>query len=117
MKSMFQNIMQIEDVLGALFLKADGTIAYSEFSAPPTVDVRKLDWSSLLASFSGYQEAELVFEKARFHLRRTETGIILVMSGHFALSAMIRLNCDILAPSLDTTADKPKGLRRFFSRS
>jgi hypothetical protein len=117
MKSLFRNIMQIEEVHGVLFLKPDGTIAYSEFSETPPGDIRNLDWPSLLSSLSGHKEVELVFENARFFLRRTETGIIVVMSGHYALSAMIRLNCDILDHSLGIPAEKPKGLRRFFGRS
>ena len=59
--------------------------------------------------------ADLIFENSRVYLRRTELGYLFVLMDAFAQTALVRLNCDILAPSLKEMKGG-KGLRRLFKK-
>ena len=116
MKECFHDLLQLDDVHGVIFFLRDGTMAYSEFRKDPPQDPSELDWPAILSAFAHIQEAELVFEKARFCIRQSESGCLVVMTGPFALISMVRLNCAIVLPTLEKYSQRPKGLRRFFTR-
>lgn len=60
-------------------------------------------------------EIEVVFERQKIYVRRTESGYLLIFMELSAPMAMVRLNCDMVIPALKM-ANKPKGLSRFFKK-
>ena len=116
MKDLFKNILDIKDVQGIIFLSFDGKPVFREFVSQRPQEFADRNWAAFVTAFNGVHEAELVFENIRLYIRRTGSGYILIVMGRFALTAMVRLNCDILLPSLDQIKKKPKGIGRFFKK-
>lgn len=116
MRELLKDILQIDEVIGVVFLQTGGTVAFSEFRKNLAVDPETIDWLPLVSALGDRPEAELLFDRIRLYIRRAETGHLVVVAGRFALIAMIRLNCDIVLPSLDSAKQKPKGLKRLFGR-
>jgi hypothetical protein len=116
MKDLFKDIIDIEDVQGIIFLAFDGKPVFRKFVSHWPQEFEDKNWPAFVTAFNGVQEAELVFENTRLYIRRTGSGYILIAMGRFALTAMVRLNCDLLLSSLDQTKKKPKGIGRFFKK-
>lgn len=116
MEPNFDDILNIEDVKGVLFLSRDGKILFEKFTAPSfEVNLLSIEWNSFLLALQGTREADFVFDKYRLYVRNSAGGYLIVIIGHFAPIAMVRLNCDILLPSLKKP-ESTKGLGRFFKR-
>jgi len=64
---------------------------------------------------AGMRETDLVFKQGRIYIRRTDIGYLVVLMGLFVPIAMMRLQCDILLPSLKP-AKAAKGIRRLFKK-
>ncbi|MFO7709516.1 MAG: hypothetical protein R6V84_15215 [Desulfobacterales bacterium] len=112
---MFADLLAVDGVKGVLFFSPAGELLFEEFTLNAATRPLVRDWRALLEAASGFREAELVFEKGRIYLRDAGGGTLMVATGLIAPSAMVRLNVDILMPSLARL--KPaKGLRRFFGR-
>ncbi len=62
------------------------------------------------------READLIFEKCRIYVRRTDMGYLMILLGLFASGAMLRLHVDMVLPSLKDRG-KGKGLRSLFRRN
>jgi hypothetical protein len=92
-----------------------GDLVFREFNQGGLAEIENSDWSLFIESLIGVREADLIFEKGRLYIRRTDIGYLVVWIGSFIPIAMIRLQCDILLPSL-TPAKKTKGIRRFFKK-
>ena len=106
----------MDDVEGLMLLSFDGETIFRWFSSPSSGTFEKGElWDHFIASLSGIREAELVFERKRLYIRKTEMGYLVILIGGFAPTAMVRLNCDILLPSLKQMK-RPKGLKRLFKR-
>jgi hypothetical protein len=118
MKDRFKDILTIEDVYGILFLSLDGKIVFKEFRSHAPGGVKDGNLHALTHVLNGIQEAELIFDKNRLYVRKTETGTILVVMERSAQIAMVRLNCDIIVPSFNRIEKKSKsrGLGRFFRK-
>jgi len=54
-----------------------------------------------------------VYKRSRFYIRKTELGYLLILMGILAPTAMMRLNCDLLAASMKRIKST-KGLRGLF---
>ena len=115
MKELFNDILNIEDVMGVILLSHEGQLGFKHFSSPLDEDPDTIDWGSFLTAFNGIREADFFFENCRLYIRSTSYGYIMILMGIFTPIAMVRLNCDILLPSLKQ-ATKSKGLGRFFKR-
>ena len=116
MKELFRQILGMKDVKGIMLLSFEGEIIFEEFSSPLSGKPESKGWWRLfIHSLNRTIEADLVFEKSRIYVRRTETGYLLILMGVLASSAMIRLNCDTLLSSLEQK-NNAKGLRRFFKK-
>jgi hypothetical protein len=61
------------------------------------------------------READIVFEGARIYIRRSEIGFVRALVSPSISMAMLRLNCDILLPSLKPTPE-PKGIKKLFRK-
>jgi hypothetical protein len=89
------------------------------FREPPSLFTKETGksgiWSRILEAMQETREADLIFEKARLYIRKTDLGYLVVIMGLFAPAAMVRMNCDVLLPFLKQRG-KSKGLRSFFKK-
>jgi len=116
LKELFNDILIIEDVEGVMLFSFEGELIFKEFSSPLVDESENMDlWGVFIASLKGIREADLVFEKARLYVRKTSSGYVMILMGVFAPIAMVRLNCDIILPSLKKAATT-KGWRNFFKK-
>lgn len=116
MKEQFSDILSLDDVKGAIVLNTPGQIVFKSFNEQPKKSLSDTALQALATSLGATVEAELVYENIRLYVRKFTGGMVIIVMGRFALVSMVRLNCDILLPSLAGDAGKPKGLGRFFKR-
>jgi hypothetical protein len=102
MKKIFNDILSIEDVSGIILFSFKGELIFKEFKSSLSEEPETRDWWGLfIRSLNGAREADLVFEKIKFYIRKTEIGYLIVLMGIFVPTAMVRLNCDMLLPALN----------------
>ena len=109
MQEIFKDLLGTDGVMGVMLFAADGDVLYKAFSPTVKAAPDHQDWRFLIESLDGMRETDLIFEKGRVYIRKTETGFLVVLMALHVPIAMIRLNCDILLPSLQT----PKPGRKF----
>ena len=115
MQEIFKDILSIDGVKGVMVLSFTGDLMFEKFVAEIPRDSDNMNWSQIVASLGGMRETDLIFEKGRIYMRRTDIGYLLIYVGLFIPMAMLRLNCDILLPTL--TQDKSnKRWSRLFKR-
>ena len=115
MRELFSDILNIEGVKGLILLSFTGDMIFKELNQIVQQDAENNDWKLFIESLAGMRESDLIFEKGRLYIRRTEIGYLIVIIGSFVPIAMMRLQCDILLPALKP-AKSPKGIRRFFKK-
>lgn len=116
MKDLFKEVLDMEEVKGVMLFSMDGKLLFKRFLTPLPEEPEKKDWWGLfVASLNEIKEADLVFERERLYIRRTDMGYLFILLDLFAPMAMVRLNCDMLLPSLKEKKTA-KGLGRFFKR-
>jgi hypothetical protein len=111
MKEIFKDILAIEDVRGVVVSSLEGEILFSE----PSLEIDK-SLPLFIGALGAVREADLIFEKSRIYVRRTDMGYLVVLLGLFASGAMLRLHVDMVLPSLKDRG-KGKGLRSLFRRN
>ena len=116
MKEQFKDILSLDDVKGAFVVSTTGEIVFQSFSAEPAKPITELDLRKLTQGLSTVVEVELIYENIRLYIRKFARGFVVIVMGRFALVSMVRLNCDIILPSLSGESEKPKGIGRFFKR-
>jgi len=115
MKELFNDILGIEDIRGVMLFSLDGEVIFSEFVSYPNISPEARDWHPFVEALIGVREGEFAFEKCRFYIRSTSLHCLMVIMDIFAPVSMVRLNCDLLLPSLQQTT-KSKGLGQFFKK-
>jgi hypothetical protein len=115
MRELFNDILSMEGVKGLMLFSLAGDLVFKNSRQIGLEEVQDRDWSLFIESLAGMREADLIFEKGRLYIRRNDMGYLVVLIGPFVPIAMIRLQCDIVLPSL-TPAKKTKGIRRFFKK-
>jgi hypothetical protein len=115
MKELFKDILHMKEVEGIILLTFDGRLVYKEFKPSLTGTPENLDWPSVLSVLEGLREADFNFENGRIYCRRTGVGYLVVISKGNLSGAMLRLNCDILMPSLNPSKQS-RSLKRFFKK-
>jgi hypothetical protein len=116
MKELFRDILDIDDVKGVMIFSFKGELIFKDFLTPISKEPESREWWPLfIDSLRGIREADIVYEKGRLYIRKTDLGYLLILMGLFAPVAMMRLNCDILLPSLEQ-AGASKGLAHFFKK-
>lgn len=114
MKELFDDILSVTDVTGVMLFTFEGKLIFKEFLVPPPEEPETTDWWRIfMYSLEGAQEVDLVYERSRFYIRKTELGYLLILMGILAPTAMMRLNCDLLAASMKRIKST-KGLRGLF---
>ena len=115
MQELFKDILDMEGVKGLMMFSFAGEPVLKEFNQAPPEGIESRDWSLFIESLAGMRETDLLFKKGRLYIRRTDIGYLVVLVGHFMPIAMLRLQCDILLPSLKP-AKSPRGIRRLFRK-
>ena len=115
MRELFKDILNMEGVKGLMMFSFAGEPVYKEFNQAQPEGIESRDWSLFIESLAGMRETDLIFKKGRLYVRRTDIGYLVVLMGLFVPIAMMRLQCDILLPSLKP-AKSVKGIRRLFKK-
>jgi hypothetical protein len=115
MRELFNDILNVDGVKGLMLLSFAGEIVFREWNHVVHENVENKDWRRFIDSLADVRETDLIFEKGRLYIRGTDIGYLVVLIGSFVPIAMIRLQCDILLPSLKP-AKATKGIRRFFKK-
>lgn len=100
MRDLFYDILNTKGVKGILLFSFSGDLIFKEFTAPVDRKPESLNWRFFIESLKDIRETDLIFEKGRIYIRQAEIGYLVVFMALFVPIAMVRLNCDILLPSL-----------------
>ena len=101
MKKLFNDILNMEGVDGIMLFSFKGELIYKLFLSLLAEEPENKGWWGLfIRSLNGVREADLIFEKSKFYIRKTETGYLIILMGIFVPTAMVRLNCDMVLPAL-----------------
>lgn len=115
MRELFGDILNLEGVKGLLLLSFTGEVIFKEFNPTLAGGIENYDWRVFAQALAGMRETDLIFDKGRLYIRRTDVGFLVVLIGPFVPIAMMRLQCDILLPALKSTKTV-RGIRRFFKK-
>ena len=115
MRELFDDLLNIDGVKGLILLSFSGETIFRVLNHLGHENFETRDWRPLIGSLANIRESDIVFEKGRLYIRRTGLGFLIVWMGSFVPIAMMRLQCDILMPSLNP-AKATKGIRRFFKK-
>jgi len=115
MRELFKDILKMEGVKGLMVFSFAGDPVYKEFNQALPEGIESRDWRLIIESLDGMRETDLIFKKGRLYIRRTDIGYLVILVGLFVPIAMMRLQCDILLPSLQP-AKAAKGIRRLFKK-
>ncbi|MFZ2631401.1 MAG: hypothetical protein WA081_18820 [Desulfosalsimonadaceae bacterium] len=103
MKDIFKEVMGIEGVRGLLIVSNEGAVTLSKSSPDFKREAERLgqiNWLPFTIEMGGIKDAELVYDNARFYIKKFDEGYLLVVIGDNAPLSMVRLNCEVLLPSL-----------------
>jgi hypothetical protein len=103
MQELFKDILNTDGVMGVMLFAANGDLLFKELSTTVKQEPEHRDWRFLVESLEGMRETDLIFEKGRIYIRKTDMGFVVVLMALYVPIAMIRLNCDILLPSLKSS--------------
>ena len=115
MKDVFKDIVKMDGVDAVLLISKDGTAIFESASSDGPHPPRKRDWLGLVSALNGVREADVIYRNARIYIRRSEIGYLLIMMSPAVSMAMLRLNCDIILPSLKPVPEQ-KGIKKFFKK-
>jgi hypothetical protein len=100
MRELFNDILRTDGVSGVMLFSFKGDLIFKEFRSSVNETPEGRDWSFLVESLEGMRETDLIFKKGRIYIRKTDIGYVVILMALFVPIAMIRLNCDIILPSL-----------------
>ncbi len=104
----------MDGVHGIVLLSEEGKVLFESLDDTMFLPEKsRLSWNMIIESLERFREMDLVFEKGRFYIRKTEGGYLMISMGRHVSIAMVKLNCDILVPEL-TNVKPDKGLKKFF---
>ena len=115
MLELFKDILDLEGVKGVMLFTFKGEILFKRFSSDISQDPEKMNWTRFVELLDGMRETDLIFEKGRLYIRKTDAGYLILFMSLFVPMAILRLNCDILLPSL-APAKSSTRWSRFFKR-
>ena len=113
MKEIFNDILSIGDVKGAIFIDKKHEIKIEAYTVIPEPDLSKLDLAPFIRLIGAHRETELHYDNLKLYIRKIKTGHILVLTDFNVQMAMVRLNCDVLEPLIKSKFEKPTGIGRF----
>jgi hypothetical protein len=104
MADMFKDVLGIEGVHGVLLLSEKGDVSVSEFTKDhqsEAENIKGVDWASMVNELAGISEGEIMFDDGRFYIRKAGAGYLMVVLDDHAPVSMVRLNCEVLLPTLE----------------
>jgi len=104
MKDIFKDILGIDGVKGVVMFSDAGKLLLSKFSDNNREEesrIENINWEAFAIELKDLAEAEFVFERNRFYIRKSRSGFLLVVLEDIAPVSMVRLNCEIVLPTLD----------------
>jgi hypothetical protein len=114
MKELLGQILETEDVYGVMLFSFRGDVIFREESSSFLGDRGSREaWPRFIEALHGIREADLIFEKLRLYIKKTDLGHLVIVMGLFAPAAMVRMSCDMLLPFLRQPS-KTTGLRKLF---
>ncbi len=114
MEKIFQDILSMDGVHGLVLLSEEGKVLFESLDDTKFLPEKsRLSWKMIIDSLEEFREMDLVFEKGRFYIRKTESGYLMISMGRNVSIAMVKLNCDIVIPEIKNFKES-KGLKRFF---
>lgn len=119
MKDIFKDLVGIEGVHGALVLDPAGGLIAKRFSETYQKDasaIAAFHWGPFVSELGELTEADFVFDQGRIYLRKLQNGFFLVIMDDIAPIAMVRLNCEILMPELDSMKNFGSRIGRIFKK-
>lgn len=117
-KEIFKNIKSLQDVLAVMLIGDDGNVLASSVgdAGAGLQGLETGNWQALAQAFNGVKEAEILYENHRLFIKKAPAGFLVVVMGHFAPVAMVRLNCDVVLARLATPKTRFKGLTGLFRK-
>jgi hypothetical protein len=100
MEDIFNDLLGLEDVEGVMLVSFNGELIFEKFIEAAAMDLKKKDWRTIIQSLNDIREADLVFDRRRIYIRRTNLGYLLIAMGPFVSVSKVRLNCDVILPAL-----------------
>ena len=90
MRKLFNDILSTDGVKGILLFSFSGDLIFKEYTVPVDEELEHRDWSFFIESLEGMRETDLVFEKGRIYICRTEVGYLVILMALFVPIAMRR---------------------------
>jgi hypothetical protein len=115
MREVFQDLLRIDGVKAVFFFTLAGQRLFAEFTLGHKDSENAGEWFALAACLGKVRESELVFEKGQLYIRRSPSGVLIVVMGLIAPTGMVRLTSDILLSGLREKRPA-RGIKRFFKR-
>lgn len=115
MQALFKGVLDLAGINGVVLMSFDGRIIFKHSNNSDNGLSDEWSWKKFAGALEGIKETDLIYEKCRIYIRRSDLGYLLVIMERQAPIAMLRLNCDIILPSLKPV-NSPKGLKRFFKK-
>ena len=103
MKDIFKDVMGIDGVHGLMVVANEGSVMMSKFSSDFKGEeemLSQIDWKPFSIEMGNIKDAELIYDNARFYIKKSEIGFLVVIIGDNAPISLVRLNCEILLPEL-----------------
>lgn len=119
MKDIFQDVTGIEGVHGLMIISNEGGVLQSRFGPEFKGEAERLsriNWLPFTIEMGGIKDAEMVFDSVRFYIKKFNLGYLLVIIGDRAPISLVRLNCEVLLPSLAKLEPTSKKISNIFRR-
>lgn len=114
MRERFRDLLEVPDVRGVTLFSPEGAVVFREWREPPPPGESPGAELSLLAgALAGYKEADVAFRHGWLCARETPAGLLAVVTGLGAPLPLVRLQLDLLLPSL-LPPPKKRGLLGLF---
>jgi len=115
MKEIFKDILSVEGIKGVVLFSVKGEVIFKTFLSAIPEDPETRDWALFFESINKVRECDIILEGGKIYIRKTELGFLVILMNSSTPVALVRLNCDVLLPSLKP-AKTSTGLGRFFKR-
>ncbi len=123
MDKLFSEIISIDGVIGLILLNNDKSVeykAFSDFGVQYDKDFdnflqSSVDFEVLKKVFDCSTETMLIYEDLRLYIKKVLNNYLIIAMKLFVPMSLIRLNCQILEPKLDSKINVKKF--KFFSKS
>lgn len=97
----FEELFNLSDVKGLMLVSFEGRLLFKKFTGKLPQEPKSDDsWALFIHSLRGAAEVEVFYEKGRIYIKKTESGYLFVVAGVATPMALVRLNCDMVAPAM-----------------